>query len=145
MTSHISRIRSVISYRLAVEPDCGPMLAEEVLLDSVEDRGFSAVVQPQHHDPEARDEGLDQSWTHLQSSKVSDKLTPAPVRILTPKKLLIVVTRVRAGGVTVTLSVTPRHTEPHERHPCENPDTAASLSPRARVCFNTRPSCQYWS
>ena len=75
----------MISYRFTVESDGWPMLAEDFLLDPVEDRGLPAVIEPQHDDPEAGDQGLDQSWTHLMSSRVGDKLTPAPVMILTPR------------------------------------------------------------
>ena len=75
----------MFSYRFTVESDGGPVLTEDLLLDPVEDRGLPAVVEPQHHDPVAGDEGLDQSWTHLKSSKAGDRLTLAPVMILTPK------------------------------------------------------------
>ena len=80
----------MFSYRFTVESDGGPVLTEDLLLDPIEDRGLPAVVEPQHHDPVAGDEGLDQSWTHLKSSMAGDRLTLAPVIILTPKKLLIV-------------------------------------------------------
>ena len=97
----------MFSYRFTVESNGGPVLAEDLLLDPVEDRGLPAVVEPQHHDPVAGDEGLDQSWTHLKSSKAGDRLTLAPVMILTPEKLLIVCQMSSRGRIPVTLSVTP--------------------------------------
>ena len=51
----------MITYRFTVESDCWLMLAEDFLFDPVEDRCLPAVVEPQHDDPEAGDQGLDQS------------------------------------------------------------------------------------
>ena len=62
----------IIPHLFAVESYRGPMLAEDVLLDPVQDGCLAAVVEPQHHDPDTGDQGLDQSWTHVKSAKVGD-------------------------------------------------------------------------